>query len=238
MPFLFYLSEGAVVDWFHHCRCTFAKTHELEPKFVGTDECTIEVDEACIAGKAKYKKDRRLSSNASDIDEEETEIVEPDNDDEMQPGDSEFERFGENDPTWRWVVSVYNGPEKVRYVRVPNRTTNTLLPIIAKYCAAKSVVHTYGWGGYAALSQHGFVHRTVIHEHNYVDPLTGAQTQVVERQWVELRSWWRLLGGNKAMLQSHLEELSSCALHKSKLHSMVLFDQFLADVKLVHGLQH
>lgn len=78
----------------------------------------------------------------------------------------------------------------------------------------------------------------MIHDENYVDPVTGTHTQGVERQWVEVKAWWRRSHVNKALLQSHVDELAWRALHRDRGHSMALFEQFLAHVKVVHCAQH
>ncbi len=77
-------------------------------------------------------------------------------------------------------------------------------------------MHTDGWRGYTALSQHGFNHKTVIYETHYVDPITGIHTQAVERAWVEVRAWWRRTRGNRTHMQSHLDAMSSFMLHRDK----------------------
>lgn len=65
----------------------------------------------------------------------------------------------------------------MRFVRAPNRNSRTLLAIVMKYCKAVSVIHTDGWKGYSSLKDHGYAHKVVIHEHNYVNPDDGTHTQ-------------------------------------------------------------
>ena len=52
-----------IIQWWHHCRTTAAKSLEFEPKLTGTAEKPIQIDEAMLAGSAKYKKGRRLAAN-------------------------------------------------------------------------------------------------------------------------------------------------------------------------------
>ena len=120
-------------------------------------------------------------------------------------------------------------------LRVPNRTTQTLLAVITKYCARNSVIHTDGWKAYNSLSQHGYIHKTVIHEENYVDLVSSAHTQAAERQWVEVRAWWRRSRGSSRLLQSHFDEISWRELHRDKRNTLELLEQFINDIKRVHG---
>lgn len=79
-------------------------------------------------------------------------------------------------------MGLWNGKGRVRLVRVPNRTTRTMMAVIARYCAPGRVVHSDGWAAYKALPQQGFEHDLVVHEENYVDPTSGVHTQRIERQ--------------------------------------------------------
>ena len=75
------------------------------------------------------------------------------------------------------------------------------------------------------------MHRTVIHESNFVDPATGIHTQVIERCWVELKAWWRRTRGNKTYLHSVLDFTAWKIRHNEKRMSMDLFYQFLMTLK-------
>ena len=55
-----------------------------------------------------------------------------------------FAEFGEDYDNWKWVVGLSNGPGKLRFVRVPNRSSRTLTAVIAKHVAPGSVVHSDG----------------------------------------------------------------------------------------------
>ncbi|RWS01982.1 hypothetical protein B4U79_05538 [Dinothrombium tinctorium] len=43
------------------------------------------------------------------------------------------------------------------------------------------------WAAYNQLSNYGYMHLTVNHSQNFVDPNTGANTQSIESQWRNLR---------------------------------------------------
>ena len=45
------------------------------------------------------------------------------------------------------------------------------------------VVYSDEWWAYSQLQSHNYSHLTVKHSLNFVDPVTGAHTQCVERMW-------------------------------------------------------
>ena len=68
-----------------------------------------------------------------------------------------------------------------------NRKRNQLLPIIDKHCLEGTLFNLDGWKGYAKLAEHlqfeDYLHYTVNHSANYVDPVTGAHTQTSALTW-------------------------------------------------------
>ena len=64
---------------------------------------------------------------------------------------------------------------------VPRRNRVTLTSVLNRKLAANSIIHSDKWKGYLNLPQ--FVpaciqHNTVNHRFSFVDPVTGAHTQV------------------------------------------------------------
>jgi hypothetical protein len=62
---------------------------------------------------------------------------------------------------------------------VDHRNAATLLPIIQKYVLPGMTSFPTAYGGIANLSQF-YVHLTVNHSINFIDPITGAHTQNIE----------------------------------------------------------
>ena len=115
-------------------------------------------------------------------------FVQPEADDEEEEVVVDFVEFGKDESGWKWVVRIYCRPEHARFLRVPNRTSRTLLVAFSQYCTTGSAVHTDGCRGYSALSEHGLIHDSVIYETCYFSPESAPHTQKAERQWVEVRA--------------------------------------------------
>lgn len=66
---------------------------------------------------------------------------------------------------------------------VPRRNRATLTQIMNQRLAHPVIVHTDLWRGYFNLPNfvmHAQLHETVNHRFNFVDPITGAHTQVLD----------------------------------------------------------
>ena len=68
------------------------------------------------------------------------------------------------------------------------RDEKTLISLIEKHVAVGSEIHTDCWKGYVSLKKHDYVHKTVNHSTNFVDPESGAYTQNIESSWRVLRA--------------------------------------------------
>ena len=54
-----------------------------------------------------------------------------------------------------WVFGLADrgfNPSRVALVLLPNRTLNTLLPVIESTCKDGTIVHTYKWKGYNGVN--------------------------------------------------------------------------------------
>lgn len=92
-------------------------------------------------------------------------------------------------------------------VKVPDRSTETLLPIIQEFILPGTTIVSDCWPSYNVLQEHGYQHLTVNHKHYFVDPDTGATTNHVERMWREAKQRnKRENGTHRQMLDSYLIE--------------------------------
>jgi hypothetical protein len=109
----------------------------------------------------------------------------------------------------------------------------TLVSIITQECAQGSVIHSNEWPAYSTLKSLGFIHSTVNHQENYVNPASGTNTQGIERSWLDakIKILRKMRGTTEMLLQSHLNEYCYRAMRK---HSPNLLIDFLNDVKSVY----
>ncbi|XP_043088674.1 uncharacterized protein LOC122334847 isoform X2 [Puntigrus tetrazona] len=121
-------------------------------------------------------------------------------------------RFGS---AWRrnkkWVLGILEVEQTRRkpiLKVVRRRSKNELLPNILKYVRRGSSIITDEWRAYRrALTQAGYDHHTVCHKRNFVDPVTRAHTQHLERAWKTYKmDIWRHRGNRTTkLLKEHLK---------------------------------
>jgi len=79
-----------------------------------------------------------------------------------------------------------------QYFIVENRDCQKLLPIIEREVEIGTTIHSYQWRAYSSLKDHGFIHQTVNHSENFVNPNTGAHTQSIESLWKLVKSKYNI----------------------------------------------
>ena len=90
---------------------------------------------------------------------------------------------------------------------VPSRDAATLLPIILANVEPGTEIHTDEWKSYARLNRQGFVHRSVNHSIQFVNPLNGAHTQSIECTWTHAKKKYkRMHGTSKPLFGTYLIE--------------------------------
>ncbi|KAG0438896.1 hypothetical protein DMUE_2808 [Dictyocoela muelleri] len=93
---------------------------------------------------------------------------------------------------------------------VENRSANELIPIISFVVRSGSRIRTDEWALYTSLGElNGYVHQTLIHKYNFVDPINDVHTQHVE--------------SFNNQLKLVIKESRGCSVDKRQ----VLFDLFL-----------
>jgi transposase-like protein len=124
--------------------------------------------------------------------------------------EAKFGRRKYNRGRWiegQWVFGGFErGSKRCFLVPVPSRTSETLLAAIKKWIAPGSTVVSDCWRAYNCLSTEGFVHLTVNHSYNFVDPNTGAHTQNIERTWREVRGQIPRFGRRREHFVGYLAE--------------------------------
>lgn len=99
------------------------------------------------------------------------------------------------------------------FVTVDDRTKETLLKVIKEWIHPGTTIISDCWKSYNCLESEGFLHLTVNHSYNFVDPLSGAHTNTIERQWRDLRSAMQRMG-SKVNYDGHLARIMFIKKHK------------------------
>jgi transposase-like protein len=109
-----------------------------------------------------------------------------------------------------WVVGGICRETKEMFLKcVPNRSTATFQPLFRQKIVPGKIVITDKWRAYNWTNDDifPFFHLTVSHSQNFIDPITHAHTQTIERIWIDakmakLLSWGILVD----RIDYHLEE--------------------------------
>lgn len=100
--------------------------------------------------------------------------------DETKLGKRKYHRGHMVDGVWV-VVGIEKIPNgKIFLVPVLNRSVETLNTIVYEHVRMGSIIHTDMWRGYNGLETLGFIHQSVNHSQNFIDPETLVCTNLVE----------------------------------------------------------
>ncbi len=75
-------------------------------------------------------------------------------------------------------------------VLVERRDAATPLPIIHQYIRPGTTIYSDQWAAYNNIANgpHQYIHQTVNHSQNFVDPNTLKHTQNVEKMWICMKT--------------------------------------------------
>ncbi|KAL0973529.1 hypothetical protein UPYG_G00205430 [Umbra pygmaea] len=141
--------------------------------------------------------------------------------------------------TWRrkkWVFGMLGVKEKQRrpILRlVKKRSRHHLIPLLVKHVQPGTLILSDEWRAYrGALTNLGYRHFTVNHSRWFVDPVSGAHTQHLERAWLTYKSIiWRLRGNRTAkLLKEHLAVIEWTYWLGNK-HKKGLLGRLLKDIR-------
>ena len=121
---------------------------------------------------------------------------------------------GEKKGTSVWIFGLVEKKSNTLLLfPVPDRTVNTLLPIIKKFVKPKTIIFSDGWPSYFDLNKHGFRHFSVLHKYNYRQEYenitTGEKISVntnrIEGAWgIAKQHFKRIRGTSSDNFESHL----------------------------------
>ena len=85
----------------------------------------------------------------------------------------------------KWIFGGREKYDKTKIFMVPveSRDSSTLLPLIEKYIAKGSIIHSDCWKSYSQLSKMGYEHVTVNHSKQFINKETAACTNCIESDW-------------------------------------------------------
>jgi len=109
-----------------------------------------------------------------------------------------------------WMVSGFSavsnaGLEQAFLVPVPSRDSKTLLSVM-KIWIWPGTTTSDCWWVHDCLSYEGFLHQTVNHSVNFVDPDSGTHTQNIEHLWLDVPGGIPRFGSSNKHLVGYLAE--------------------------------
>ena len=126
--------------------------------------------------------------------------------DESKFGKRKYHRGHRVEGKW-----VFGGREtydktKIFMVAVPDRKAKTLLPIIQKWIAPGSIIHSDCWKSYNQLSKMGYTHITVNHSKEFLNTSTAACTNRIECEWRHAKASMPPYGVHKGLHDGYLAQ--------------------------------
>ena len=110
-----------------------------------------------------------------------------------------------------WVFGVVErGSQKVLLFRVPDRTRETLVHrLITTHIQPGTVIYSDQFTPYIPLNQLGYIHVSVNHSKNFVDPDSGAHTNTIEGVWALVKKKLKWMCGTLyEYIPSYLDEFT------------------------------
>lgn len=136
-----------------------------------------------------------------------------------------------------WVLGGIDRTTRQTFFQiVPDRTKETLLPILLENIYPDSIVVSDCWRSYSSLGEHFDSHRSVNHSLNFVDPADkSVHTNSIESQWRVLkRSVLPFNGTSKDLYSSYFAWY--CVSQKYLIDVPCKFKAFLELVKRAYRL--
>ena len=97
-------------------------------------------------------------------------------------------------------------------VLVDRRDATTLMPIIYQYVLPATTIYSDQWRAYNAINDDNngrgrYIHQTVNHSINFVDPTTLVHTQNIENMWMIAKMKKKnQMDQHRSLLETHLTE--------------------------------
>uniref|UniRef100_A0A0L8I778 ISXO2-like transposase domain-containing protein n=1 Tax=Octopus bimaculoides TaxID=37653 RepID=A0A0L8I778_OCTBM len=115
-------------------------------------------------------------------------------------------------PLERWVIGGWDREDKNGFlVFVPDRSSETLLPLIKKFIKPGTTIYSDCWSAYNGITEidvtQKYTHFKVNHSENFVDPITNVHTNSVECYWKNVKRRFKSkMEVHTDMVESYLDE--------------------------------
>ena len=116
----------------------------------------------------------------------------------------------------QWVFGGHEKYNKHKLFMIPvhKRKAMTLLPLIKKWIAPGSIIHSDCWKAYSGLTKIGYTHVTVNHSKEFVNRDNAACTNAIESDWrhakVHMPSYGTHLGDHAGYLVKFMWHRKQC----------------------------
>ena len=190
------LDKSAIIDWRNYVREMMITALQQAPRMGGVGH-VVQIDESLFRGRRKYNRGRMLQGDGI-------------------PGRRPNNHNQRVDGPWVFGL-LHEATGELRLYHVEQRDAATLLPIIVANVAPGTTIWSDEWAAYGRIpfcqdqpqnggGPMGFIHQTVNHSVEFVDPITGANTQRLEREWERCKLQLMRLnkGTSRALLPGHL----------------------------------
>lgn len=124
--------------------------------------------------------------------------------DESKFGKRKYERGHKVEGVWVLGAVEKTDKRRIRLFVVDDRKASTLTQILTDNIYSDSIVHTDMWRGYVKLKDKFIAHGTVNHSQNFVDPVTGINTNTIEGEWSGIKIGVPFRGRTKAKIELYL----------------------------------
>uniref|UniRef100_A0A0L8G5W0 ISXO2-like transposase domain-containing protein n=1 Tax=Octopus bimaculoides TaxID=37653 RepID=A0A0L8G5W0_OCTBM len=107
-----------------------------------------------------------------------------------------------------WVIGFYDVTQKKGYLQhITDRKAETSEAAIFENVAPGTTIFTDMWPSYQNLQKLGYIHGTVNHSRNFVDPVSGVCTNSVEAFWSRIKRRLKYKSGSCGNMKwSHIDE--------------------------------
>lgn len=169
------VNNDTISAWYSYIRAILLQWAVNEPQVGGPGEI-VQIDESFMRGRRKNNVGRVMRGNA------------------VPPARMNYGRA----VVGPWVVGIVwkprnGGPSRFRFAIVLRRNAATMRRIVTRYVAPGTEIWSDKWRAYRGIPTWGppgnpYVHNTVNHQENFIDPITGVNTQRIESNWCAIKS--------------------------------------------------